>query len=119
MMSTSTKGNYENATTQNTLINPGSKITTMKLNNGNFLLCDLKFFQCLKAMVLKDRLIKIQKHHRSIYRQPVEGTYTIVKSNLEFTIWNLQDRLIVSWLPGSIAKGILADLLYCTTTKEI
>lgn len=100
------------------VINPGNKVSTIKLNGSKFLLWKFQIRAALEgnglqAYVNEDSELPPQ------FLSVTEGTTVVLKENPAFLHWKRQDCLITWWLLGLMSEDILGDLLCCTTAKEI
>lgn len=96
----------------NQLIYPENKITTVKFGDDNFLLWKFQVLAALDINGLEEHI----NEDSEITSQFLPNTQQV---NSVYTSWKRQDRLIMSWLLGSMSEETLSDLLHCTTTKEV
>lgn len=118
-LSSSTRNSDVVSTNQNSqAINPGNKISTVKLTDDNFLLWRLQVLTALQEHGLEnfiDPECKIPSEHAA-----TEGeSSSSLPPNPEYLICKRQDKLITSWLLGSMSEEVLSQMLECETSKEI
>lgn len=78
----------------NLIANPGNKISTVKLNNDNFLMWKIQIELALEGHSLGHFIAKYCDP--PFERIPVSESSTITKSNPEFLKWKKHDSLISS-----------------------
>lgn len=100
------------------VINPGNKISTVKLNDDNFLLWRLQVLTALQGHGLEKFIDPDAEIPAEVIRSAEESSSTLIM-NPEFTNWKRQDKLITSWLLGSMSEEILSQMLECETAKEV
>lgn len=93
-----------------TITNLATNLVTVKLNIDNFLLWKAQILPFLKG----HRLYGYIDGTISPPPPTVDG-----KPNLAYTDWALQDQLILSAINSSLTNNVLAQVLECTTSREV
>ncbi|XP_022159146.1 uncharacterized protein LOC111025572 [Momordica charantia] len=101
-----------------TIVNPGNKISTIKLNDENFLLWRLQITTALQGHGL-GKFIDPEAKIPSEFVQSADESSSVPSPNPEFINWKRQDKLITSWLLGSMSEEILSQMLECETAQEV
>lgn len=119
-----TEGAGESSSSVTQVFNSGNKVYVVKLNDDNYLLWKIQVLRALEGYELEDFLDKDVEPLVKTIAKTIEATETIPTTtiqvpNPEYKRWKRQDRLIFSWLLGSMSKEILNQMLHCTSSKEI
>lgn len=94
--------------------NPENKIDILKLTYDTFLLWKFHVLTTLEGYEMEDYLdVDLTPPAKTITVQNVE------QPNPNSKLWRKQDRVISSWLLGSMSENILNQMLHCTTAHEI
>lgn len=92
----------------NQRFNPG-KISITKLTDDNFLLWKFQITTALEGYGLE---IFLENDPPPKYQASFEWTSSTIQTMItEYKIWKRQDRLISSWLLGSMSEDILTQLI--------
>lgn len=105
------------------VFNLGNKISIVKLDDEIFL---LRKFQISTALEGYDLEKFLEEDPPPKYLATTTSTFTASISssttqiiNPNYKIWKIQDRLISSWLLGSMSEEVLNQMMNCKSTKEI
>ncbi|XP_073058680.1 uncharacterized protein [Primulina eburnea] len=97
------------------LVNPANQITHVKLGDDNFLLWQLQISSGINGLGL-EYLLKEETPTPQKFLITEDVAETI---NPLYILWCRQDQLLFSFLLGSMAEGIQAQMIGCTTTAQL
>lgn len=92
-------------------VNPGNKISTVKLGNDNFLMWKVQIEFALEGHELESFILEDTEPPPK--KIPVANDSNVTKLNPAYAKWKKQDRLISSWLLGSMTDSILEQVIHC------
>ncbi|KAA0035482.1 UBN2_3 domain-containing protein [Cucumis melo var. makuwa] len=89
----------------NQIFGSGNKISLVKLSDNNFLLWKFQILTALEAYDLEN-ILESESEAPSKYLTSIgiSSTSATRTPNPEYKVWKYQDRLISSWLLGSMMK---------------
>lgn len=99
-------------------INPGSKTSTPKLDEENFLMWKFQVLITLRGHGLY-KFIDSDYDVPSKFLNSADESSSTRTSNPEYDYWIRQDNLITAWLLSSMNTAIVAELLDCKTSREV
>ncbi|TYK10642.1 Retrovirus-related Pol polyprotein from transposon TNT 1-94 [Cucumis melo var. makuwa] len=112
--------NTEASSPINQIFGSGNKISLVKLNDDTFLLWKFQILTALEAYDLEN-FLESESEPPSKYLISTESSSASATGtpNPAYKVWKRQDRLISSWLLGSMSEEILNQMLHCKSAKEI
>lgn len=96
------------------IVNPGNKITIVKLDEDYFLLLKLQVTTALRGHGLMNH---VNEETEAPSKFITNGDLKV--PNPEYDQWVRQDSLITAWLLGAMSNSLLSEILDCETAREV
>ena len=131
--STLNHGTSSSSRNYSIIINPGHHLTVIKLTDNNYLTWKLQILNTIYGHSLENHIlsdskpekmrltsVEVERNTKNTENDSERNTNREdLIENPKYISWMRQDRLICSWLMGSMNEDTVTQMIGCNTTREI